>query len=47
MSWEVAKWLCAGALGSWAAILAWRRTEGWGWFLFVAFVVAMSGGTSP
>ena len=26
-----------------AGVLAFRRTEGWGWFLFVAFILGVGG----
>jgi hypothetical protein len=25
-----------------AAVLAWRKTQGWGWFLFIGFFVFVS-----
>lgn len=36
------KWIAVAALGVCAAALAWNGTDEWGWFLLVAFAVAMS-----
>lgn len=41
MTWEfrvIAMAICTSA----AAILAWRKTDGWGWFLFVGFVAVVA-----
>lgn len=39
---ETFRWGAVAFLSIIAAVLAWRKTEGWGWFLFIAFIVLMS-----
>jgi len=36
------RWMAVAACIVAAAVLAWRKTPGWGWFLFVGFIAAIT-----